>query len=131
MAPDSWKPLYENTLAQVRAGEIPMARVDEAVRRILRAKVKAGLFAEERPLEGRLEHLGASEHRSLAREAVRKSLVLLKNENGVLPIRGSTRVLVAGTAADDIGQASGGWTLTWQGTGNTNDHFPNADSIWA
>ena len=131
MAPDSWKPLYENTLAQVRAGEISMARVEEAVRRILRAKVKAGLFEDNRPLEGRLEHLGAPEHRALAREAVRKSLVLLKNENGVLPIRGNARVLVAGTAADDIGQAAGGWTLTWQGTGNTNDHFPNADSIWA
>lgn len=130
MAPDSWKPLYENTLAQVRAGEIPMSRVEEAVRRILRAKVKAGLFEDERPLEGRLEHLGSAEHRALAREAVRKSLVLLKNENGVLPIRGNARVLVAGTAADDIGQASGGWTLTWQGTGNTNAHFPNADSIW-
>lgn len=130
MAPDSWKPLYENTLAQVRAGEIPMARVEEAVRRILRAKVKAGLFEADRPLEGRLEHLGAPEHRALAREAVRKSLVLLKNENGVLPIRGDARVLVAGTAADDIGQASGGWTLTWQGTGNANAHFPNADSIW-
>ncbi|WP_309092017.1 exo 1,3/1,4-beta-D-glucan glucohydrolase [Phenylobacterium sp.] len=131
MAPDSWKPLYENTLAQVRAGEIPITRVDEAVRRILRAKVKAGLFENHRPLEGRLEHLGAREHRALAREAVRKSLVLLKNENGVLPIRANARVLVAGAAADDIGQASGGWTLTWQGTGNTNDHFPNADSIWA
>ncbi len=131
MAPDSWKPLYENTLAQVRAGEISMARVDEAVRRILRAKVKAGLFEENRPFEGRLEHLGSAEHRALAREAVRKSLVLLKNEDGVLPIRATARVLVAGTAADDIGQASGGWTLTWQGTGNSNDHFPNADSIWA
>lgn len=131
MAPDSWKPLYENTLAQVRSGEIPMARVEEAVRRILRAKVKAGLFEINRPFEGRLEHLGAPEHRALAREAVRKSLVLIKNENGVLPIRGDARVLVAGSAADDIGQASGGWTLTWQGTGNTNAHFPNADSIWA
>ncbi len=131
MAPDSWKPLYENTLSEVRSGEISMTRVDEAVRRILRAKVKAGLFGDRRPLEGRLEHLGAPEHRALAREAVRKSLVLLKNENGALPIRGNARVLVAGPAADDIGQASGGWTLTWQGTGNTNAHFPNADSIWA
>lgn len=129
MAPDSWKPLYENTLAQVRSGEIPMARVDEAVRRILRAKVKAGLFREERPFEGRLELLGSPEHRALAREAVRKSLVLLKNE-GVLPIRPDARVLVVGQAADDIGQAAGGWTLTWQGTGNANKDFPNAQSIW-
>ena len=131
MAPDSWRPLYENTLAQVRSGEISMARLDDAVRRILRAKVKAGVFREERPVEGRMELLGSPEHRALARQAVRESLVLLKNEGGVLPIAGGSRVLVAGSAADDIGQASGGWTLSWQGTGNTNADFPNAQSIWA
>ena len=130
MAPDSWKPLYQNTLAQVRSGEIPMSRLDEAVRRILRAKVKAGLFNAERPIEGDLSQLGSDAHRALAREAVRKSLVLLKND-GVLPIRASARVLVAGTAADDIGQAAGGWTLSWQGTGNTNADFPKGQSIWA
>ena len=129
MAPDSWKPLYDNTLAQVRAGEISVARLDEAVRRILRVKVKTGLFRTERPVEGRLDLVGSPEHRALAREAVRKSLVLLKNE-GVLPIRSDARVLVAGVAADDIGQASGGWTLSWQGTGNTNADFPNGQSIW-
>ena len=130
MAPDSWKPLYESTLAQVRSGEIPMARLDEAVRRILRVKVKTGLFEDQRPLEGRLGELGSPAHRALAREAVRKSLVLLKNE-GVLPIRANARVLVAGTAADDIGQAAGGWTISWQGTGNKNSDFPNGQSIWA
>ena len=129
MAPDSWRPLYENTLAQVRSGEIPMARLDEAVRRILRVKVKTGLFQPDRRYEGRADLLGSPEHRALAREAVRQSLVLLKND-GVLPIRSSARVLVAGTAADDIGQASGGWTLTWQGTGNSNADFPNGQSIW-
>ncbi|MFN7128685.1 MAG: glycoside hydrolase family 3 protein [Brevundimonas sp.] len=129
MAPDSWKPLYQNTLAQVRSGEIPMARLDEAVRRILRVKVKTGLFVDSRPVEGRLNELGSPAHRAIAREAVRKSLVLLKNEGSVLPIRSGARVLVAGHA-DDIGQASGGWTLTWQGTGNTNADFPNGQSIW-
>lgn len=131
MAPDSWKPLYENTLLQVRSGQITQARLDEAVRRILRAKVKAGLFRSERPVEGRLELLGSAEHRALAREAVRKSLVLIKNEGQVLPIRAGARVLVAGAAADDIGQAAGGWTLTWQGVGNTNADFPNGQSIWS
>ena len=129
MAPDSWKPLYQNTLAQVRSGEIPTARLDEAVRRILRVKVKTGLFSDERPVEGRLNELGSPAPRAIAREAVRKSLVLLKNEGAVLPIRSGARVLVAGHA-DDIGQASGGWTLTWQGTGNTNADFPNGQSIW-
>ena len=129
MAPDSWKPLYENTLAQARSGEIPMARLDEAVRRILRAKVKTGLFEVERPYEGRVELLGSLEHRALARRAVRESLVLLKNEGSVLPIRAGARVLVAGVA-DDIGQAAGGWTITWQGTGNSRADFPNGQSIW-
>jgi len=129
MAPDSWQPLYESTVAEVRSGEIPMARLDEAVRRILRVKVKTGLFADRRAVEGDFSQLASPAHRALAREAVRKSLVLLKNEGGVLPIRSGARVLVAGSA-DDIGQAAGGWTLTWQGTGNTNADFPNGDSIW-
>lgn len=130
MAPDSWRLLYINTLAQARSGEIPMARIDEAVRRILRVKVKAGLFTGDRPVEGRFEALGSPAHRALAREAVRKSLVLLKNNGSVLPIRAGANVLVAGSA-DDIGQAAGGWTLTWQGTGNTNRDFPNGQSIWS
>ncbi|MFC5345596.1 glycoside hydrolase family 3 N-terminal domain-containing protein [Brevundimonas staleyi] len=130
MAPDTWRPLYESTLAHVRAGTISQERLDEAVRRILRAKVKAGVFREERPVEGDLSQLASPAHRALAREAVRESLVLLKND-GVLPIRAGARVLVAGTAADDIGQAAGGWTLAWQGTGNTNADFPQGQSIWA
>lgn len=130
MAPDSWKGLYRNTLAQVRSGEIPMARLDDAVRRILRVKVKTGLFGPK-PLEGRLEEVGKAEHRAVARQAVRESLVLLKNNGGVLPIRGSARVLVAGAGADDFGKQTGGWTLSWQGTGNTAEHFPNGQTIWA
>lgn len=129
MAPDSWKGLYQNTLAQVRAGRIPMARLDDAVRRILRVKVKAGLFDRQRPLEGRYELLGSPEHRALARRAVRESLALLKND-GVLPVKASARVLVAGDGADDIGKQSGGWTISWQGAGNTNADFPNGQSIW-
>jgi beta-glucosidase len=130
MAPDSWKPLYAATLAQVKSGEIPMARLDDAVRRILRVKVKAGLFERVAPTtQGRFDRLSAPDHRALAREAVAKSLVLLKNQ-GVLPIKPGARVLVAG-AADDIGKAAGGWTLTWQGTGNKNSDFPHGQSIWA
>ncbi len=130
MAPDSWKGLYANTLAQARSGEIPMARIDDAVRRILRVKVKAGVFGP-RPLEGRLDEVGSPRNREIARQAVRESLVLLKNNGGVLPIRGSARVLVAGDGADDIGKQTGGWTLSWQGTGNRPEHFPGAQSIWA
>jgi len=130
MAPDSWKDLFNNTLAQVEKGDIPMARLDDAVRRILRVKVKTGLFERVAPpLQGQLDQLGSPAHRALAREAVAKSMVLLKN-NGVLPVKPGARVLVAGDA-DDIGKAAGGWTLSWQGTGNTNADFPGATSIWS
>ena len=130
MAPASWQGLYASTLAQARSGQIPLARIDDAVRRILRVKAKLGLFDPDRPWEGRTGVIGASEHRELAREGVRKSLVLLKNERSVLPIKGTARVLVAGAGADDIGQQCGGWTLSWQGTGNLREHFPNAQSIY-
>ena len=132
MAPDSWRGLYDNTLAQARAGVIPMSRIDDAVKRILRAKVIAGLFEPNRyELEGQFDLLAAPAHREIARQAVRESLVLLKNNNATLPIAGSSNVLVAGSGADDISMQSGGWTLTWQGTGNTNANFPNGQSIWS
>jgi len=133
MAPDTWKPIYESLLAQAKAGEIPLARVDEAVARILRVKLRLGLFEAGKPsarqFSGEYELLGSPTHRALAREAVRKSLVLLKND-GVLPLRPGGRLLVAGEGADDIARQSGGWTLTWQGTGIDNSHFPGATSLW-
>ncbi|HMI18286.1 MAG TPA: glycoside hydrolase family 3 N-terminal domain-containing protein [Sphingomonas sp.] len=130
MAPDGWKALFHNTVAEVKAGKIPMARVDDAVRRILRVKVKLGLFDPARPYAGRLDVVGAPEHRVIARQAVAESLVLLKN-NGVLPLKASAHILVAGADADDIGQQSGGWTLSWQGDGNTNADFPGGTSLYA
>ncbi len=130
MAPDSWKGLFDTTLAAARAGKIPMTRIDDAVRRILRVKMKLGLFDPARPYEAQPQQLGSAAHRAIAREAVAKSLVLLKND-GVLPIKASANILVAGDAADDIGRQSGGWTLSWQGDGNTNADFPGATSIFA
>ncbi len=134
MAPDSWKGLYESTLAHVQSGEIPMARLDDAVRRILRVKFRMGLFDAPRPsqraLGGKFELLGAAEHRAVARQAVRESLVLLKNQGGLLPLAANQRVLVAGDGANDMGKQSGGWTLNWQGTGTTRADYPNADTIW-
>lgn len=134
MAPDSWKGLYKNTLKQVRSGEISLARLDEAVSRILRVKLRAGLFdaglPSKRPFAGKFELLGSAEHKAIAREAVRKSLVLLKNNNQLLPLKANSKVLVAGGGANNIGQQSGGWTLTWQGTGNKNSDFPNGESIY-
>lgn len=134
MAPDSWKELYKNTLAQVKSGEISQARLDEAVSRILRVKLLAGLFEaglpSSRPYAGKFDLLGSAPHRAVAREAVRKSLVLLKNNKQILPFAANSKVLVAGSAANNIGQQSGGWTLTWQGTGNKNSDFPNGESIY-
>lgn len=134
MVPEDWKGLYETTLAQVRSGEIRPGRLDEAVRRILRVKMRAGLFTAGKPsargLGGEFSRFGSAEHRAVARQAVRESLVLLKNDGGVLPLRPGARVLVAGDGANSIAKQSGGWTITWQGDGNKNDDFPNATSIW-
>jgi beta-glucosidase len=129
MAPQDWKALFRNMVAQVGSGEISSARLDDAVRRILRVKFKLGAFDPERPYDGRLELIGSAAHRALARQAVRESLVLLKND-GVLPIKSSARVLVTG-AADDIGMQAGGWTIGWQGTGNKKADFPGGESIVA
>ncbi|MBO9670853.1 MAG: exo 1,3/1,4-beta-D-glucan glucohydrolase [Sphingobium sp.] len=132
MAPDSWKPIYENLLREAKSGQIPMARIDEAVTRILRVKARLGLFEagkpSARPLAGQWSLLGAPAHRAIAREAVRKSLVLLKNQ-GVLPLKAGGRLLVAGDGVDDISRQSGGWTISWQGTGVTNADFPGATSL--
>ncbi|MBP8081359.1 MAG: exo 1,3/1,4-beta-D-glucan glucohydrolase [Arenimonas sp.] len=134
MAPDTWRGFYTNTVAQVRSGEIPMKRLDDAVTRILRVKFRLGLFEaglpSKRLLGGKFDQLGSAEHRELARSAVRQSLVLLKNNDRLLPLNPGANVLVAGDGADDIGKQSGGWTLSWQGTGNKREDFPGAQSIW-
>jgi len=134
MAPDSWKQIYDNTLAQARAGQIPPERIDDAVRRILRVKALAGLFARpaprERPDAGHFERLGSAAHRSLARVAVRESLVLLKNEHSTLPLSPRTHILVAGEGANQIGMQAGGWSVDWQGDHNHNSDFPGATSIF-
>jgi beta-glucosidase len=128
MAPLTYRDLFANVLAQVRSGVVPMARLDDAVRRILRVKYRLGLFEPERPLEGALDMLAADENRALAREAVRKSLVLLKND-GVLPIRAGARVLIAGPQAGDLAVQTGGWTLTWQGMTTKRADYPAAETI--
>jgi beta-glucosidase len=135
MAPtQSWKALWSNTLQQINDGVIPMTRVDDAVRRILRVKVRAGLFDKPSPAQrtfsGKTELLGAPEHRAVAREAVRKSLVMLKNQDNLVPLSPNQTILVAGDGADNIGKQSGGWTITWQGTNNQNSDFPGGTSIY-
>jgi beta-glucosidase len=134
MVPDQWLAFLHNTVAQVRAGDIPLSRIDDAVTRILRVKLRAGLFEKgrpsSRPLANRTAEIGAPEHRAVAREAVRKSLVLLKNDTCLLPLSPHANILVAGDSADDIGKQTGGWSLTWQGTGNTKADFPGATTVF-
>jgi len=132
MVIEDWKALYENTLAQVRAGEISRERLDDAVRRVLRVKLRFGVFERGLPSEraARLgDVIGSPAHRDVARRAVRESLVLLKNAGGVLPLQPGQRVLVAGDGADDLGKQTGGWTISWQGTGNSKADFPGGTSI--
>ncbi|QNG75948.1 1,4-beta-D-glucan glucohydrolase [Stenotrophomonas maltophilia] len=134
MASDSWKGFYGTTLAAVKDGRITPQRLDDAVRRILRVKFRLGLFEAGRPstraVGGQFALIGAPAHRAVARQAVRESLVLLKNQNGLLPLSPKQRILVAGDGADDVGKQAGGWTLNWQGTGTTRKDFPNADTIY-
>ncbi|GAA4428311.1 exo 1,3/1,4-beta-D-glucan glucohydrolase [Actinokineospora soli] len=128
MVPNDWKAFIANTVAQVESGEIPVARIDDAVTRILRVKLRSGVFDAPKPSE----RAGAGDplaYRELAREAVRKSQVLLKNDGQVLPLARGSRVLVVGKSADSMQNQTGGWTLSWQGTGNTNADFPVGTTV--
>jgi beta-glucosidase len=115
----------------VNEGKVPLARIDDAVTRILRVKFAAGLMDKNRsPLAARSLHrsFGSDEHRAVARQAVRESLVLLKNEKKTLPLaRTLKRIHVAGKGADDLGLQCGGWTTDWQG--KMGNHVPGGTSI--
>ena len=134
MVPTDWKKLYNNTLEQAKSGIIPISRIDDAVTRILRVKLRAGLFEKPSPanrtFSGKSELIGSVAHREVAKQAVRESLVLLKNKNNILPLHPKSKILVAGDGADNIGKQSGGWSITWQGTNNTNEEFPGGSSIF-
>lgn len=116
MLPYDYKSFVTDMRNAVRSGGISQARIDDAVRRILRAKFALGLFdAQETDAPG-LDTIGSREHRALAREAVQRSLVLLKNDGRVLPLSTDVRrIRVAGSAADNMGRQTGGWTVEWQG----------------
>jgi len=117
MVPQAYRQFISMLRAEVQAGRVTTARVDDANRRILTRKFELGLF--ERPLTDRAytSTVGSAAHRDLARQAVRKSQVLLKNRFGLLPLpKTAPKIFVAGKTADDIGNASGGWTISWQGS---------------
>ena len=135
MVPFDWQAFAANTKAQVLSGDISMARINDAVTRILRVKIRSGLFDTSRPslrtYANDLTRFNSAEHKSVARQSVRESLVLLKNSSGLLPLSPSANVLVAGSGANNIPMQCGGWTVTWQGTGTSNADFPQATSIWS
>jgi beta-glucosidase len=123
MVPYDYISFIETMKQAVNNGDIPESRVDEAVRRILRVKFALGLFEHPMPDVKYQSTVRSREHLDLARQAVRESLVLLKNDNNVLPLSKETPVIfVAGEGANDLGLQSGGWTLEWQGKpGNDNE----------
>lgn len=129
MVPEDWKAFIANTVSDVEAGRIPMARIDDAVTRILRVKMRSGLFdhaPSESRYNGRADAVVASD---LAREAVRKSIVLLKNDGAALPLARGQKVLVVGESADSLSNQTGGWSLTWQGTENVNADFATGSTL--
>jgi beta-glucosidase len=116
MVPVDYERFIANMKRAVEKGDIALERIDDAVRRILYVKFKAGIFDRPFPDPAHLSLVGSSEHRRLAREVVAKSLVLLKNEAHALPLpKSGIKILVGGQAADDIGLQCGGWTIEWQG----------------
>ena len=134
MAPDSWRGIYDSLLEDALTGELDLERLDEAVLRILTVKIQSGLLDAGRPSSRATTDvaiLGRDDHRAVARQAVRESLVLLKNDNGLLPVTPGKTVLVTGSGADSMQQQTGGWTLNWQGTGNSNDEFINGETIFS
>jgi beta-glucosidase len=119
MAPNTYKQFYRALKELAEEGRVPMSRIDDAVTRILRVKAAAGLFDKDRSqLADRSlqQSFGSKKHRMVARQAVRKSLVLLKNDDRTLPLaKQARRIHVAGKNADNIGNQCGGWTIEWQG----------------
>ena len=132
MVSEHWRPFIRHLSHHVIRGDVPMSRIDDAVRRILRVKFAYGLFDKPRPAERRWSgdaSFGSPEHRAVARQAVRQSLVLLKNEAALLPLSRQQRILVAGKNANNLGHQCGGFTVTWQGSSG-NDLVVGGTTIW-
>jgi beta-glucosidase len=132
MVSENWRPFIQHLTHHVAQGTVSMERIDDAVRRILSVKFAFGLFDKPRPAQRKWSNhasFGSHEHREVAREAVRKSLVMLKNDGGILPLASSQRILVAGKNAHNKGHQCGGFTVAWQGTSG-NDFIPGGTSIW-
>ncbi|MCF7919398.1 MAG: glycoside hydrolase family 3 protein [Candidatus Cloacimonetes bacterium] len=132
MVTEKWREFIGHIKTSVENGRIPMERLDDAVRRILRVKYKFGMFTKPRPAQRKMSLqnscFGCLEHREVAREAVQKSLVMLKNDNDILPLDKNSRILVAGKNAHNRGHQCGGFTVAWQGV---NDNETVASSSYS
>ncbi|MFC4006487.1 glycoside hydrolase family 3 N-terminal domain-containing protein [Nonomuraea purpurea] len=116
MVPYAYPAFTDALKAEVEAGRVPVSRMDDAVARILTQKFRLGLFERPYADRSRIGDVGSAAHRTVARTAAAKSQVLLKNAGGLLPLRRDAKVYVAGSNADDIGNQTGGWTISWQGS---------------
>lgn len=116
MVPYAYKDFHTTLVDEVEAGRVSEQRIDDAVSRILTQKFRLGLFEQPYADTSGAAEIGSAGHRAVAREAAAESQVLLKNAGSVLPLKKSQKVYVAGSNADDIGNQSGGWTVTWQGS---------------
>ncbi len=134
MVPFKWKEFIGNTLLDVKEGRIPESRIDDAVRRILRSKFRAGVMDSILPSQRKDARnsalIASATMKSLAHRAVRESLVLLKNNDKTLPIHPKQKILVTGGGANNIPMQTGGWTINWQANDLTNNDFPSATSIY-
>lgn len=122
MVSEKWKDFIAHLKTHVESGRVSMDRINDAVRRILYVKMKYGLFQRPRPAErfyAKNPEFGTKANREVAREAVRKSLVLLKNDHKLLPLNKNARIIVAGKNADDCGHQCGGFTIAWQGVSDS------------
>ena len=126
MVPNNYTTFISDLTSLVNSGDVPMSRVDDAVRRILTQKFRLGLFDHPFADTSNADTIGSPAHRAIARQAAAESQVLLKNSHGALPLAAGSKVYVAGSNADDEGNQSGGWTLTWQGQSGA---IPGATSI--
>jgi len=132
MVPNDWRKFRAAFLEDLASGVVSNERLDEAVGRVLNLKQRYGLINGERPSVMYSDSkgvVGLPEHQALAEEAVRKSLVLLKNHGQVLPMRANARIAVVGSGADSLAMQTGGWSLTWQGNENANEDFPQGITV--
>lgn len=132
MVPRNWQLFIEHLHSHIELGTVSISRIDDAVRRILSVKFAMGLFEKPNPSARKWANhpsFGSDEHKQVAREAVRKSLVLLKNNKQVLPLSKHANIIVAGKNAHNLGHQCGGFTITWQGVSG-NEQIKGGTSIW-